>query len=149
MHKEKDSVKYIKDKVKNYLEQYEIISFAVIFGSYASGKTSSKSDLDIGIYFSREIELLELGKIITALEKITCLKVDLIELKNLFNRSPLLAYHVITNYKVIFVKDQDVLVNFKRLTFLNYFDTKQLRDAVNKAFYKRISENKFGKRNYG
>lgn len=136
------------ENIKKYLEQYENISFAVIYGSYASGNTNCKSDLDIGIYTNQEIDLLKLGTIITNLERITDFKVDLIELNNLFNKSPLLAYRIITNHKVIFIRDETVLLNFKRLTFLNYFDTEGLRKTVNAAFYNRISEKKFGKRNY-
>ena len=136
------------EEIKNYLENYENILFAILFGSYASGKTNSKSDLDIGIYSDQEINLLKLGKIITDLEKITGVKIDLIELNNLFNKSPLLAYQITTNHKVIFVRDETALVNFKRLTLLNYFDTGELRKTVNAAFYNRISEKKFGKRNY-
>jgi len=136
------------EEIKNYLENYENILFAILFGSYASGKINSKSDLDIGIYFNQKINLLKLGKIITDLEKITALKIDLIELNNLYNKSPLLAYQITANHKVIFVRDETVLVNFKRMTLLNYLDTAELRKTVNAVFYNRISEKKFGKRNY-
>jgi len=136
------------EEIKNYLENYENILFAILFGSYASGKTNNKSDLDIGICTDQEINMLKLGKIITDIEKITDLKIDLIELNNLFNKSPLLAYQITANHKVIFVRDETALVNFKRMTLLNYFDTSELRKTVNTAFYNRISEKKFGKRNY-
>ncbi len=136
------------EEIKNYLENYENILFAILFGSYASGKTNSKSDLDIGIYIDQDISLLKLGKIITGLEKITALKIDLIELNNLYNKSPLLAYQITSNHKVIFVRDGTALINFKRMTLLNYFDTAELRKTVSTVFYNRISEKKFGKRNY-
>lgn len=136
------------EKIKNYLEQYEIISFAVIFGSHAAGTSNSKSDLDIGIYTEGEVDLLKLGRIISDLEKIAGLKIDILELNNLYKKSPLLSQQITSNHKVIFVRDEDVLTNFKRVTLLNFFDTEGLRNITNTAFYKRIEGKKFGKRNY-
>ncbi|KAF0151081.1 MAG: DNA polymerase beta domain-containing protein [Ignavibacteria bacterium] len=138
----------MREEIINYLNNYNEILFAVIFGSYASGKAKTNSDLDIGIYTEKGIDLLSLGRIITDLEKITGAKVDLIELKDLFKKSPVLAYQIITNYKELFIKEEIAFVNFKRQTLLYYFDTRELREMFNSAFYNRISKLEFGKRNY-
>lgn len=136
------------ENIKQYLEVDDNILFAVIFGSYASGKTHNNSDLDIGIFTVREMDLIKIGKIVTALEKETGLNIDLVELNNLYNKSPLLAYQIVTNHKVIFERDKDTFINFKRMTYLNYFDTQELRDTMRAALYNRINGKKFGKRNY-
>jgi predicted nucleotidyltransferase len=138
----------IEIAVKNYLKQYEDIEFALIFGSYASGKTGNKSDLDVGIFCIESVDLILLGKMIVDLEKITNLKIDLIELKNLYNKSPLLAYQIVTNHKKLFSRDSEIFIDFKRRTFLYYFDTERLRKSVNSTFFKRISSKKIGERNY-
>lgn len=138
----------MENEIKKYLEQYDFIVFALIFGSYASHKISSKSDLDIGIYNKESMDLLLLGRMITDLEKITNIKIDLLELKDIYKKSPLLAYQIVTNNRLLFSKNEDIFIAFKRKSFLYYFDTEKLRKSVNTAFYKRISSKNFGKRNY-
>jgi predicted nucleotidyltransferase len=137
-----------KNKIKNLLEQYDEILFALFFGSCVSGKHSGISDLDIGISCQKPLDLIQLGKIILEIEKISNRKIDLIELNELYNKSPLLAYNIITNNSVIFQRNECAFVDFKRKTFLSYFDTERLRKMVRESFYERISTNKFGKRNY-
>ena len=138
----------MREEIKYYLKNYNEVLFAVIFGSYAAGNAKTNSDLDIGIYTEKGIDLLNLGRIITGLEKIADVKVDLLELKDLFKKSPVLSYQIVTNNKELFIKDETAFVNFKRQTLLYYFDTRELREAFNSAFYNRISKLEFGKRNY-
>ncbi|GBD90766.1 hypothetical protein BMS3Abin04_01485 [bacterium BMS3Abin04] len=82
------------------------------------------------------------------MEKISNRKIDLIELKDLYKKSPLFAYNVIIDYKLLFAKDKNEFIKFKRNIFLEYFDTEKLRKSVHSTFHKRISSAKFGKRNY-
>ena len=138
----------INTQITNYLKQYDDIEFALIFGSFASGKVGSKSDLDLAIFSKESLDLLLLGKMIVDLEKITEFKIDLLELKDIYKKNPLLAYQIVTNCKLLFSKDENIFSEFKRKSFLSYFDTEKLRKSVNSAFYKRISSKKFGKRNY-
>ena len=138
----------INTQIANYLKQYDDIEFALIFGSFASGEAGIKSDLDLGIFSKKSFDLLLLGKMIVDLERITELKIDLIELKDIYKKNPLLAYQIVTNCKLLFSKDENIFYEFKRKSFLSYFDTEKLRKSVNSAFYKRISSKKFGKRNY-
>ncbi len=138
----------MENEIKKYLKQYDFIIFALIFGSYVTGDHKDKSDLDIGIYSKECIDLLQLGKIITDMEKISNRKIDLIELKDLYKKSPLFAYNVIIDYKLLFAKDKNEFIKFKRNIFLEYFDTEKLRKSVHSTFHKRISSAKFGKRNY-
>ena len=138
----------MEEKIKNYLEQFEFIEFALIFGSNASGRTGYLSDLDIGIYSNSDINLLLLGKIISELEKISNKNVDLVELNGLYKKSPVFAYKIVSNHKLLFSKNDENYIKFKRNSLLYYFDTEKLREAVNSALRKRIKSNKFGKRNY-
>ena len=84
----------MENETKKYLEQYNFINFALIFGSNAIGKVRNKSDLDVGIYFDKDLDLLFLGKFITDLEKITKKKIDLLELKDIYKKLPVLAYQI-------------------------------------------------------
>ncbi|MCS7291128.1 MAG: nucleotidyltransferase domain-containing protein [Roseiflexus sp.] len=44
------------------LSAQEFIEFAILFGSIASGGAGPLSDVDIGIYVSRPLDLLEIGQ---------------------------------------------------------------------------------------
>ena len=139
---------HILNELKAYFKQYDDIKFALIFGSFSSGKVGGKSDLDVGIFCNENLDLLILGRMIVDLEKITEMEIDLLELNGLYKKNPFLAYQIVTNYKLLFSIDEDAFVEFKRKSLLSYFDTERLRKPVNSAFYKRISSKKFGKRNY-
>jgi len=136
------------NKIRSFILTKEYIEFAFSFGSSISGKFNSLSDVDIGIYFNKKIDLLEIGGIVSDLEKITGKKIDLVELNNLYLKNPFFAYEIITNSNLLFCKNENSLVEFKTKTYLNYLDTEKLRKTVNKDFYRRISDNKFGKRDY-
>lgn len=124
------------------------IEFAFAFGSFISGKSNSLSDIDIAIYLDRKIDLIKFGRIVSDLEKLNVKKIDLVELNNLYLKNPLLAYEIITKSELLFCRNENALIEYKTKTYLNYLDTEKLRDNVNKAFYRRISDKKFGKRNY-
>ncbi len=140
-------INYLIKKCKEFLKKIEYIDFALIFGSYAQGKPFPFSDLDLAIHTSKDLDLLELGGLITELEELTQKEVDLILLNNLYQENPLLAYHIITEGVLLFSRDEEQWVEYKTKVFLYYFDHKALYEAMNKSFIKRIEENKIGKRN--
>lgn len=135
--------------IHDILNEYDEIIFALLFGSRVDNKISSKSDIDIGIFTDGTLDLLKKGKIITDIENIAKQKVDLVELNEIYRKSPLLAYKVATNHKVIIEKNENLLTDFKTNSFKHYFDSIKLRETVRAAFLKRIADNKFGHRNYG
>lgn len=138
----------IEDNIINILTKHDNIVFAYLFGSFVNAPDKVNSDIDIGIYFKDSIDLLYLGKIIGEINASTSKKIDIVEMNSLFVKNPLLAYEIITKGKVITCLNKEELINFKTRTFLSYFDTINLRDAVNMKFYQRLSDRNFGKRNY-
>lgn len=141
----------IEEIIKNvteYFNKFDYIEFALLFGSYASGKERFLSDIDFGIYVSKELELLEQGLMIYELEAITDKKVDLIVLNNLYKKNPEFAYNIVTNCKILSCRSKKSFIDYKTQSFLYYFDTDFLRKEVNEAFLKRLKQGKFGERNY-
>jgi len=138
----------VNDSIINTLLKYDNTVFVYFFGSYSNGLDKFHSDIDIAIYFKEPIDLISLGKIICEINKVTSMKIDVVTMNNLFVKNPLLAYEIVTKGKSVICKDIDTLINFKTRTFLNYFDTINLRDSVNAKLYQRLSDRKFGKRNY-
>ena len=136
------------ENIKTVLIKYEFIEFVLIFGSYVEGTQTKMSDVDIAVYLSKDIDLLTVGKIISELEKVTNRKIDFVILNNLYSKNPLFAFEIINKSKLLFVRNSDLLVDYKTRTQLEYFDTEKLRDASREALRKRIADKKFGKRNY-
>ncbi|NIM18392.1 MAG: nucleotidyltransferase domain-containing protein [Candidatus Aminicenantes bacterium] len=136
------------NKVSNFLKGYDNILFALIFGSATKGKTSKLSDVDIGIYTTEEIPLLEIGKMVVWMEKIVKKRVDLVVLNDLFKQRPNFAFQVVSTARLLFAKDEDAFVNFKKNVYLYYLDTKPLIDMMKISLEKRIKTGNFGERNY-
>ena len=105
------------EKIKNYLTQNENIIFALLFGSLAEGGFKHLSDVDIGIYLKHEPDLLEMGRMISDLEKIAGRSIDLVVLNNLFKKDPLFAYEIISKSKPLFSKDDRRFTELKDVYF--------------------------------
>ena len=136
------------DKMSNVLKGDDNIVFALVFGSQANGQVNQLSDVDIGIFTKDDIPLLRLGRIISALEKVCGKAVDLVVLNDLYERKPNFAFQVISSAKLLFAKDEDLFVDFKKNVFLYYLDAKPLIDMVKAGMNKRIETGAFGERNY-
>jgi len=140
-------VKELFERLKEFFRNYEFIDFAIVFGSYAKNKAFPISDIDIAIHTSKELELLEIGEIISKLEKITQKDIDLVILNNLYKKEPILAYNIVSEGVSIFCRDKEKLADFKTKCFLWFFDHQPLYEMVNKALIKRIREGNFARKN--
>ena len=134
----------LKNQIKQRLLNFDQIRFAMIFGSAASGNDSNLSDIDVAIYSDPSLDLLDFGRLITQIEQIALRKVDLVELNGLIKSNNLLAYNIITNNKLIFIKDQNLFTQYKRDSFLTYFDHTFFRNKFNSMLNRRIESNRFG-----
>ncbi len=130
------------------LQRYDFIVFAFLFGSYAEGRATDISDIDVGIYTDKAISLTDIGLVTAHLEKITRKKTDLLILNNLYKAKPVLSFEVISKGNLIFCIDHNKLTEFKKNVFLYYLDTKPLRDITDMAFRNRLKSGHFGERNY-
>lgn len=130
---------------KQLLALSEDIEFALLFGSYASHNASILSDIDIGICFANEPDLLAIGLIITKLETETGKKIDLIILNHLSFKRPLLSYNITKNHIPIIINSQKKYGDFKTNSLYGYLDFKPILDAQSKALDERISHGTYGK----
>jgi len=83
------------DKLKDFFEKLGFIDFAVLFGTYARNEELVMSDVDLAIHTSKDLDLPEIGAIISQLEKLLGLEVDLVILNNLYKKNPLFAYNIL------------------------------------------------------
>lgn len=66
------------EKLKLFLEGDANVIFAVIFGSYAAGRHKRDSDIDIGIFFAKHPEGLDLLNLIHRLSELAGRDVDVV-----------------------------------------------------------------------
>ena len=135
-------------KIVEFFEQHNSIDFALVFGSHATNKSHPFSDIDIGIYTNNKIELFELGAIVSTIELLINKPVDLVILNDLFKKKPDFAYQIVKDHRLIYCRDRSTYIDFKTNAVLYYLDQKPLIDSVKEAFFNRLNENQFGKRNY-
>lgn len=119
------------------------ILFAYLFGSKVKNNSRFGSDLDVAVYFKSEPEILEIGALVLELEKITNCKIDLVALNNLDKLNPKLAYSIISEGIVVFLKNKERFNQFKESVILKYLDFKPVDNLFNKNFNYRLKTNKF------
>ena len=135
---------YIK-QLEQLLQTYDFIDFALLFGSYANGTQKALSDIDIGIYTNRSIDLLEQGYLISTLEEKSEKTIDLVILNNLYKNNAKLAFNIVDNHKIILCDNTEVYTHFKTYTYKYYFDQKPMYEMFDNALLERIESGTYGK----
>jgi predicted nucleotidyltransferase len=140
----------IKEKLKNqlrdHLEKQDNIIFAYIFGSFV--QKEHFRDIDTALFFESEPGLLALGRLQVELEQVCKENVDLVILNGLYTKKPAFSHEIVTKGELLFSRTPEIQLNYKRDAMLRYFDTKRLRQMMDKAFQKRLETGQFGQRNY-
>ena len=132
-------------KLEQLLQTYDFIDFALLFGSYANGTQKALSDIDIGIYTNRSIDLLEQGHLISTIEERFEKTIDLVVLNHLYKNNAKLAFSIVDNHKIIFSSNTEVYINFKTFTYKYYFDQKPMYEMFDNALLERIESGTYGK----
>lgn len=132
------------EEIKRYFENRDV-EFIVLFGSFANATQNSMSDIDIGIYLKKELNLLELGLIISDLELLLKRRVDLLILNDLYKKSPKLAFNITQNHQLILCNNRELYVDFKSNALQFYFDQKGMLDMFDNAVNKRLNDGTYAK----
>lgn len=135
----------IELKLKELLSQYDFITNVLIFGSYATDKQNIMSDIDIAMHTNKDIDIFELGEIISNLESTLALKIDLVVLNNLYKKSPLLAYNIYQSHKPIYINDTEAYSSFKENALHYYLDFQHVIEDQNIAFLERVKNGTIAK----
>ncbi|WP_292661919.1 nucleotidyltransferase domain-containing protein [Nitratifractor sp.] len=129
----------MKEKIREVLEQYSCIDFALLFGSAAKGKMHPMSDVDIAISTEEELGLLDLGRIIAELESALEKPVDLLRLDDLPRENPKLAFSIVNEHIVLLQRREEKYYAFKEAAYRYYFDQAWIFGASLRSFQKRVS----------
>lgn len=135
----------IELKLQKVLNQYDFITNILIFGSFATNKQNNMSDIDIAIQANKDIDIFELGEIISNIESTLDLKTDLVILNDLYKTSPLLAYNIYQSHKPLYITDTEAYNNFKENALHYYMDFKPIIEEQNRAFLERVKNGTIAK----
>lgn len=139
-------IKKITSRLEDFFKAKKNIIAVYLYGSYAKGKATKKSDIDFAILFKsrynrrfmtdQEINLAtEIQKIIKEIE---------VEVK-ILNSAPLFfQYKVISSGRLIFCSDYLERIEYESDLMSRYFDFKPLLDYYNKCMFKNIKEGYYG-----
>jgi len=126
----------------NYLGRQPDVAAAYLFGSYARGRATSGSDVDIAVLFNRPVRdgfarferRLELE---IALEEIVKRPVQVIDLET----APLLLQRQVRKHgRLVLEKDRRRRVNFEVRSRRAYFDLQRVYRLRNAAIFKTLGE---------
>lgn len=134
----------IKLEIAELADKYKL-SMALIFGSRASGKTHSGSDVDIAYLSSAPLSLEEESQL--SLDLADVFKTDLIDLISIRASSPLLLKEIADNAVVLYESEKFLFSEFRLYSFKKYFESKRLfelrRDYLNKKLGQYDKELKY------
>lgn len=130
-------------KMKKYLSTQRDVVAAYIFGSYAVGKETKRSDLDIGVIFSkRPLSYNRQFQIAKDLEElINGPEVDVRELSP--ESSPVFLMSALKNARLIVENNPRQRINFEVKTMQEYTDNEKYRSIQYYYLNKRIKEGKY------
>ena len=104
--------------------QGEGLRLVLLFGSAASGRGHSRSDIDLAFLFDKPINILALTN-----EVIGLLSTDNVDVIDLRRASPLLKFAAVKSGKLLYEKTPGIFNEFCSLAFRMYLDTEKLRIA--------------------
>ena len=104
-------------RLKEALINNENMCFSLIFGSYAKGNPSINSDIDLGVYYYKPPEGLEILDFINTLSDYAQKKVDLTILNK---ASAFLRHQVMLNCIRLFIHDPVMYRKFREQTITDF-----------------------------
>lgn len=109
--------------LREFLSHDENVLFALLFGSYASGRQTPKSDIDLAVYFLCPPSGLGVLDLLNRLSSLSPVDVDLIVLNT---ASPFLRHQVLRYGRPLVVKDRVLYRVFREKTMSEYDEYKHV-----------------------
>ncbi|CAN2041990.1 Nucleotidyltransferase domain-containing protein [Candidatus Magnetomoraceae bacterium gMMP-15] len=124
MHRQKNLKKLIK-----FADKHNNIAAFYIFGSVATGRDTSKSDLDLAMMIYNDIDGMQRIELETLFSNLLGCDVDLV----IFSQSsPLLQHQILKYGKLIYEGDVSERVRQEVFARTSYFDTKFLFKKIDR-----------------
>jgi len=118
-------------KIKSYLTEHPAIFVAFLYGSHATGRVNSGSDIDIALLYDRNLlpDVEQRLQLVDNLISITKRDVDLLILND---ASPIICMQVLRKGKIIFERNHQAYLDFFVKTVNKYDDLKRVRSGIEK-----------------
>jgi predicted nucleotidyltransferase len=116
-----DNIEALLPKAEEYLQSRSDVAFAYLFGSFARGRTSPLSDVDIAIYLAEDKQIPE-KKVQILGDLMDLLQTDEIDLVIMNAASLPLRMKIIEHGKVIVDNIPFLRHRYESLTMRKYFD---------------------------
>jgi len=129
--------KQANEDLETFFDKQDRVLVAYMFGSYARGRQTSRSDMDVAILLSETPEkMLEYYlHLIDGLSKISGNDVDLI----ILNRAPpLLRHQVIKHGKLVYCRDEKSRIEFEARAEDEYLDFSRAVARYDECLMKEI-----------
>lgn len=117
---EKDQITKITDFARAHPE----VSAIYLFGSHAVGHPRSRSDIDLGVLFTKDVDGFMRINMETEISNLLNKDVDLIDMKK---SAPFLRHQIYKHAKLIYHDGSDFPSQFRANSILDYLDTAYLR----------------------
>ena len=129
-----------------FQKNHKNINLAYLFGSYAKGRITPLSDVDVAVLLNDRIDPKVYFDIQTDLsDQLSSYLKKEVEVVILNRADPRLSYQVIKYGEIVFEKNLNSKADFERKALNIYFDLKPMFDFYEKKLLERIKEGKFGK----
>jgi len=116
----------------NFAKAHPIISAIYLFGSHAVGHPRSKSDIDLGILFVKDVDGFTRINMETEISNLLKKDVDLIDMRK---SSPFLCHQIYKYGKFIYHDGSDFPFQFRANSIRDYLDTDSIRRITREMLY--------------
>ncbi|MEA3361221.1 MAG: nucleotidyltransferase domain-containing protein [Thermodesulfobacteriota bacterium] len=116
------------NKITNFARSHPEISAVYLFGSHAVGHARSRSDVDLGVLFTIDVDGFKRINIETQISNLLKKDVDLIDMRK---SGPFLRHQIYKHGIVIFQDGSDYPFLFRANSIRDYLDTDYIR-RINK-----------------
>lgn len=132
-----DQIKQIRD----YFAKQKDVVAVYLYGSFAKGTISKRSDIDLGVVFEGEVDLYHrLGQIYSDLPKLH-IEPDVRDLN--LNYSPVYLLNVIQG-RLLYSRNENKRVEFEVEVMRRFYDTQILRNTMLTYMRRRLDEGTYG-----
>ena len=119
-------------ELEELLPALEGASFALVFGSFGTGRFGPESNVDLAVRFPTPLPRTEFFDLLHRLSEIAGRKVDLVDLGS---ADPIIAMQALRHGRPLLVRDRAAFETFRMTTPSRYFDWKLSRRPVEERLW--------------
>ena len=128
----------IMEKLRAYFEPRERFRIVILFGSVARGDIKRESDIDVAVLAEPRLTFDELLRVTGELEDLCRGRVDVIQIPEIYETSPAVAFEITREGIPIKITDQIEWLSWREKIWHHYWDTAFLRELNWKYFKEHL-----------